>query len=136
MTRIELMNYAQQTYYKALSTHKFNRYERLNTCQAHYIDIGNVVILKSYNTVVAIYNKTVGSLYVFDYYSVTTQSHISKFVHMLDWDRIVYLYKRSDNVLERYLGSNGMLKEYKVSGIARYKLETVDYSLEITNRWD
>lgn len=48
MTRTELMIYAQQTYDKALTTHKFNRYERLYTCQAHYVDVGNSVILKSY----------------------------------------------------------------------------------------
>lgn len=137
MTRNELKIYAQQTYDKALSTHKFNRYERLNTCQAHYLDVGNSVILKSYDTIVAIFNKTVGSLYVFDYYSATTQQHISKFAKMLDWDRISYLYKRSDSVIEKRYncldGTYDYLKPFKKSweNLVKY-----DFSMVITNRWD
>lgn len=100
MTRTELMIYAQHKYDMALSKHKFNTYERLKTCQAHYVDVGNSVILKSYNDIVAIFNKRVGALYVFNYYSATTVQHIYKFADLLDWDRIVFLYKRSDNVLE------------------------------------
>lgn len=137
MTRTELMIYAQQTYDKALATHKYNRHERLNTCQAHYVDVGNSVILKSYNTIVAIFNKVVGSLYVFDYYSATTQQHISKFAKMLDWDRISYLYKRSDSVIEKRYnfldGTYDYLKPFKKSweNLVKY-----DFSMVITNRWD
>lgn len=136
MTRRELMIYAQQTNDKALSAHKFNRYERLNTCQAHYVDVGNSVILKSYNTVVAIFNKCVGTLYVFDYYSATTQQHISKFANMLDLDRITYLYMRSDGILEkkRYcLGNSGRFKPSKEAWKSLYEH---DFSMEITTRWD
>lgn len=136
MTRNELKIYAKQTYDKALSTHKFNRYERLNTCQAHYLDVGNSVILKSYNTIVAIFNKTVGSLYVFDYYSATTQQHISKFANMLDWDRIVYLYKRSDGILEKRVNSLGRVEGFKPPKFAWEALVKYDFSMEITNRWD
>lgn len=136
MTRTELMIYAQQEYDKAICNHSYKEYSRLNQCQAHYVDTGKAVILRSYNTIVAIFSKEVGSLYVFDYYSPTTVQHISKFAKMLSWDRIVYLYKRSDNTIEKNIGPNHVIKKYKVSGIARYNLDKTDYSLEITNRWD
>lgn len=137
MTRTELKIYAEQTFDKAVSLHKFNRYERLNTCQAHYVDVGNVVILQSYSSIVAIYNKIVGTLYVLDYYSATTQQHISKFANMLGWDRIAYLYKRSDGVLEKRYncldGTYDYLKPFKKTweNLVKY-----DFSMEITNRWD
>lgn len=82
------------------------------------------------------FNKTVGTLYVFDYYSSTTQQHIRKFSEMLEWDRIIYLYKRSDGVLEKmryYLGSNGYFKPYKHEWVILYDH---DFSMEITTKWD
>lgn len=136
MTKTELKNYAQQTYDKAVSTHKFNRYERLNTCQAHYLDVGNSVILTSHSTIVAIFNKTVGTLYVLDYYSATTQQHISKFAKTLDWDRITYLYKRSDNVLEKGIDPKGRVVGFKYPKSSWEILYKFDFSMEITNRWD
>ena len=136
MTKTELKIYAQQTYYKAVSTHKFNRYERLNTCQAHYLDVDNSVILKSYNTIVAIFNKNVGTLYVFDYYSATTQQHICKFAKMLDWDRITYLYERSDGVLEKTLSYASEVLNFKPTKEEWKNLHDYDFSTEITTRWD
>lgn len=94
------MIYAQHKYDMTLSKHTFNTYERLKTCQAHYVDVGNTVILKSYDSIVAIFNKRVGTFYVFNYYRATTVQHINKFADMLNWDRTTYLYKRSDRVLE------------------------------------
>lgn len=136
MTRNELKIYAQQTYDKALSTHKFNKYERLNTCQAHYVDVGNSVILKSYSDIVAIFNKTVGTLYVFTYYSVTTAQHIAKFANMLEWDRIAYLYKRSDGVLEKSRDVLGSIRYFKPSKNEWSNLYDYDFSMEITSLWD
>lgn len=136
MTRIELMIYAQHKYDMALSKHTFNTYERLKTCQAHYVDVDNSVILKSYDTIVAIFNKRVGTLYVFNYYSATTVQHINKFADMLNWDRITYLYKRTDGVLEKrrnYLDwSIDYLKPFKKEweNLVKY-----DFSMAITYKW-
>lgn len=136
MTRNELKIYAQQTYDKALSTHTFNRYERLNTCQAHYVDVGNSVILKSHNDIVAIFNKNVGTLYVFTHYSVSTDNHIAWFADMLEWDRITYLYKRFDGVLEKSRDALGGIRCFKPSKNEWQKLYDYNFSMEITSLWD
>ena len=137
MTKTELKVYAQQTYDKAIANHRFVRYERLNTCQAHYVEVGNAVILKSYNTIVAIYNKTVGTLYVFDYYSATTVQHINKFARLLEWDRITYLYKRSDGILEISTGRHRCDEAFfKPSKVEWENLYRFDFSMEITSKWD
>lgn len=136
MTRTELMIYAQQTYDKAILNHKFIRYERLNACQAHYVDTGISVILKSYDTVVAIYNRIIGTLYVFDRYSATTAQHINKFARLFNWDRITYLYKRSDGILEISTSRHICGKAFKPSKDEWENLYKFDFSMEITSRWD
>lgn len=135
MTRTELMIYAQQLYDSSLAKNNFKRYERLNRCQARILETESVVILKSYSTIVAIYNKRVGSIYVFNYYSATTVQHIYKFADLLDWDRIVFLYKRSDNVLEltKDYMQNRTMKPSKEEWENLYRY---DFSMEITSKWD
>lgn len=135
MTRTELMIYAQQEYDKALSKHTYKEYNRLNNCQAHYVDTGKAVILKSYEKVVAIYNKMVGTIYVFDYFSNTTQQHIRKFSELLAWDRITYLYMRSDKVLEKSRCCN-KVDFYKPITNEWTNLFKHDFKMEITNRWN
>lgn len=136
MTRTQLMIYAQQEYDKALSKHTYKEYARLNKSQAYYVDTGIAIILKSYDTIVAILNKRNGSLYVLNYYSATTAQHIYKFANMLFWDRIVYLYYRRDRIAERYVDEDKRIKDFKISKALWDNLIQNDFSMSITNRWD
>lgn len=135
MTRTQLMIYAQQEYDKALSKHTYKEYARLNKSQAYYVDTGIAIILKSYDTIVAILNKQNGSLYVLNYYSATTAQHIYKFANMLFWDRIVYLYYRRDRIAERYVDEDKRIKDFKISKALWDNLIQNDFSMSITNRW-
>ena len=64
--------------------------ERLYSCKAwvYMPDNSDFIILRSYSTVVAAYQRSTGILWVFGYYSATTASHIAKF---RNW--ITYEYK-------------------------------------------
>lgn len=64
--------------------------ERLYTCKAwvYMPDNSDFIILRSYSTVVATYQRSTGILWVFGYYSVTTASHIAKF-----WNWLTYEYQ-------------------------------------------
>lgn len=74
---------------------------RVNKCSAWYKFIGDAVILKSYNTVVAsIYGNT---CYVYGFYSYTTQQHIRKFYTHFNCEVVIYLYNRSDKLKEKYI---------------------------------
>lgn len=55
--------------------------ERLYFCKAWIInpDNSDFIILQSYSTIVAAFQRTTGILWVFDFYSNTTASHIAKF---------------------------------------------------------
>ena len=55
--------------------------ERLYFCKAWIInpDNSDFIILRSYSTIVAAFQRTTGILWVFDFYSNTTASHIAKF---------------------------------------------------------
>lgn len=63
--------------------------ERLYSCKAwvYMPDNSDFIILRSYSTIVAAYQRTTGILWVFGYYSATTASHIGKF---MNW--IIYEY--------------------------------------------
>lgn len=97
MNRTELIKYANNLY-------KSNRFLALplRTCKAQILetDVNGIYLLRSYNTIVAIFSSRTGSMYVFDRYSQTTYQHIYKFAHDMEVDRIVWLYKRSDRVVE------------------------------------
>lgn len=79
--------------------------ERLNTCKALILhpDFSDFLILQSYSTVVAAYEYSTSILWVFDFYSRTTASHIAKFRnwiryrYFIGWNypRIVHLYNDS-----------------------------------------
>lgn len=79
--------------------------ERLYYCKAWIIqpDNSEFVILQSYTTIVAAYQRTTGILWVFDHYSNTTAQHVSKFRNWIryeyrtggDYPKIVRLYNDS-----------------------------------------
>lgn len=69
-------------------------WDRLNSCQAWYIKVGNVTLLKSYYTVVAaIWDSDPTTCYDFSRivygYTATTSQHISKFCDKFNADKII-----------------------------------------------
>ena len=62
--------------------------EQLYSCKAWiiYSTQSDFVILRSYNTIVAAYQRTTGILWVFDFYSNTTASHIAKFRNWIRYE--------------------------------------------------
>ena len=76
-TRKELMHAVIGEYNCALKGHC----EQLYFCKAWVFMPGNsdFVILQSYSTIVAAFQRSTGILWVFNYYSNTTSQHIAKF---------------------------------------------------------
>lgn len=78
---------------------------RLYYCKAWIIkpEFSDFLILKSYSTVVAVYQFSTGILWVFGFYSNTTASHVAKFRKWIRYEyetgwnypRIVHLYNDS-----------------------------------------
>lgn len=79
--------------------------ERLYSCKALILhpDFSDFLILRSYSTVVAVYQYSTKILWVFDFYSHTTVSHIAKFKNWIrykyqtgwNYPCIVHLYNDS-----------------------------------------
>lgn len=79
--------------------------KQLYNCKAWIIipDNSDFIILQSYSTIVAAFQFSTGFLWVFDYYSHTTVSHIAKFRNWIrykyntgwNWPKIVRLYNDS-----------------------------------------
>lgn len=63
--------------------------EQLYNCKAWIAkpDYSDFVILKSYSTIVAVFQRSTGILWVFGFYSRTTAQHIAKF---RNWIRYAY----------------------------------------------
>ena len=63
--------------------------EQLYNCKAWIFipDNSDFIILQSYSTIVAAFQRTTGIVWVFDYYSNTTSQHIAKF---RNWIRYAY----------------------------------------------
>lgn len=63
--------------------------EQLYSCKAWVFmpDNSEFVILQSYTTIVAAYQRTTGILWIFGYYSATTAQHVAKF---RNWIRYEY----------------------------------------------
>lgn len=97
MKREQLIAFANKKYDEI---DKEYGHTRLNYCQAWIVEDENYSILKSYNTVVAIKKKWTGTVFVFDYYSATTSQHIGKFTRLGNVNRVTYLYRRSDRMVE------------------------------------
>lgn len=96
MTRKDLINITLREMDKPS-----RKIERIKYCKA-FIDEAtpNFYIIVSYYTPVAVYVKTTGTMYVFGFYSQTTQQHIRKAAEKLDVMRFTYLYQRSDKYVE------------------------------------
>lgn len=75
-------------------------WKRLDYCSAWVAVCDNYIFLKSYNTIVAFYNKNTG--FLFDFlrvvygYTSTSAHHISKFRNMLDVKKTI----RIDTIVE------------------------------------
>ena len=92
-------------HYKSLippNTH----WEQLGHCKATVakakydpIKHSDVYVLKSYSTIVAFYFPIDNSLYILDWYSQTTQTHINKFCQLFYVKTTHYLYKNSRRIL-------------------------------------
>ena len=91
--------------------------ERLNYCQAEicYCDYSpffncKPILLRSYSTYVAVYIPTTDRLFVFDYYSATTCSHVAKFKA---WLRNHYYRVLQFPIYRRVRDKNGSHLEYE-----------------------
>lgn len=62
--------------------------KQLYSCKAWIFtpDNSDFIILQSYTTIVAAFQRTTGILWVFDYYSHTTVSHIAKFRNWIRYE--------------------------------------------------
>lgn len=84
-TRKELTEIAINECNRAVKGHP----EQLYSCKAWIFtpDNSDFIILQSYSTIVAAFQRTTGILWVFDHYSNTTSHHIAKF---RNWIRYAY----------------------------------------------
>lgn len=79
--------------------------EQLYTCKAWVFmpDNSDFIILKSYSTIVAAFQRTTGILWVFGFYSNTTSQHVAKFRNWIRYEfrtgwsfpKVVRLYNDS-----------------------------------------
>ena len=100
-TRKELIETVINEYNRAVNGHV----EQLYNCKAWIFipDNSDFIILQSYSTIVAAFQRSTGFLWVFDFYSHTTASHIAKFSNWIcykyntawKWPQIVRLYNDS-----------------------------------------
>nr|DAX51270.1 MAG TPA: hypothetical protein [Caudoviricetes sp.] len=62
--------------------------EQLYNCKAWIFmpDNSDFIILQSYSTIVAAFQRTTGILWIFDYYSNTTSQHIAKFQNWIRYE--------------------------------------------------
>ena len=94
MTRTDILNsvmelYGNLRFYSAYT-------ERLYHCKADIIqsNFSKWIILRSYSTIVAAYDKNTEILYVFGYYSNTTCQHVAKFKNWLQYELYPVSVKR------------------------------------------
>lgn len=83
-TRKEIADAVIGEYNRAASGHA----EQLYNCKAWIVmpDNSDFIILRSYSTIVAAFQRTTGILWVFDYYSNTTSQHIAKFQNWIRYE--------------------------------------------------
>ena len=62
-------------------------WKRVNRCQAWYFGVGSWKVLRSYKTVVAIYDEMENVLYSYGRYSMTTYQHIRKFRNLMGMEK-------------------------------------------------
>nr|DAH45108.1 MAG TPA: hypothetical protein [Caudoviricetes sp.] len=87
MTRTELIQVATFTI-KERKLYAYLISHPLYHCNARILQSNRSkwVLLQSYNTIVAAYDKNIDVLFVFDYYSHTTCQHVAKFQHWLKYE--------------------------------------------------
>lgn len=128
MTREQLITLANDLHnYKYQAT-------KLYSCTAWVLetDIPDVWLLKSYNTIVAVYSAITGTVYVFDYYSNTTSQHIRKFAKYMDADRLTYLYETSSRIYEQAVSPYA--NTHKGNKATFDNLKACDWSTIIENK--
>lgn len=83
-TRKELADAVISDYNRAVK----GQIQQLYTCKAWIFisDNSDFIILRSYSTIVAAYQRSSGILWVFGFYSHTTASHIAKFKNWIRHD--------------------------------------------------
>ena len=100
-TREELSEAVISEYNRAVKC----QIEQLYYCKAwvYMPDNSDFIILRSYSTIVAAFQRSTGILWVFGFYSNTTSQHIAKFCNWIryefqtgwNWPKIVRLYNDS-----------------------------------------
>lgn len=110
MTRTELMKYTRHVLGGVKPVNKTILTK--NAGILHYDSTKNVDILVSYVSAVAIYNRSTGTLFVFDYYSQATVKHVYKAAKALNAMRITWLYRRSDGIIELALSPSANTYKY------------------------
>ena len=73
---VELRN---MFYQDVLNGRFFPKWKKLLSCKAEYCDYRDFTFLRSYNTIVAVFNKYNNMLISYGRYSSTTYQHIRKF---------------------------------------------------------
>lgn len=105
---MEMKNYELRAFVaKCAYDHDYGKnVHKLFNCSATVIDCAsaNIIVLKSYNTYVAYYDKDYEYVTVFGNYSTATSQHCRKFVKWLSNSNynvkaISYPYRRSDHLL-------------------------------------
>lgn len=83
-TREELVEAVINDYNRAVKS----QCKQLYSCKAWIFMPCNsdFIILQSYSTIVAVFQRTTGVLWVFDFYSHTTASHIAKFRNWIRYE--------------------------------------------------
>ena len=98
--------------------------KRLRHCTATVYRYSDIIVLKSYSTIVAWYDIERGVLLVYNYYSPTTQQHICKFMH----DYCKGMHTR----LNGYVNSRGIIA-YSDNNIYRRKGKSNTIYLQYPN---
>ena len=130
MTRAQLIDYTANWVVNRKSTlYK----EQVKYCQAWLLkrDFNDVTVVQSYSTYVAIFSHVTGTLYVFDNYSNTTCQHIRKAAKTLNADRIIWLYRRRDNLIEVDCHTG---KGWKLTSQEFQSVHKLDYSTYIEDK--
>lgn len=106
---------------------------KIGKCQAtiFYYDQYEIDLIKSYNTIVGIYNRRTGTLFAFGYYSATTVKHVYKAAKILNAMRITWLYRRSDGIIELALSPH--VNTYKYTKREYSTIEKNDFISFIGN---
>lgn len=131
MTRTELVKKSNDLFRFKTETGA----ENIGKCQATIFHYGQyeVDLIKSYHTIVGIYNRKTATLFVFQYYSATTIQHVYKAAKILNAMRITWLYRRSDGIIELALST--YVNTYKYTKREYSIIEKNDFTSFIGNNF-